>query len=196
LHQAVPEIPSRSPSALAKKALCELATVTPQSRSIIVHIYPLMAAGCEAMDREDRKWITERWMSMSSRMKLGNLEKCLEVTKEVWSRRDAYAVEQVAMEDVRNDSSTTDAPNRDFNTLSQDIDADGPFCWGVVGSERRTLDHVPGHAAPPPSSATGEPSKYKQIATDNTGILEHEFTVRGRLHWLGVMKDWDWEGKI
>jgi hypothetical protein len=23
-----------------------------------------------------------------------------------------------------------------------------------------------------------------------------EYTVRGRLHWLGVMKDWNWQGEI
>ena len=26
-------------------------------------------------------------------------------------------------------------------------------------------------------------------------VLERDFTVRGRLHWLGVMKDWGWESE-
>jgi hypothetical protein len=26
--------------------------------------------------------------------------------------------------------------------------------------------------------------------------LEHEYTVRGKLHWLGVMTDWNWEGTL
>jgi hypothetical protein len=85
LHQAVPEVPSLPPNVLAKKVLCALATVHPRSRSIIVHIYPLMAAGCEVTEPEERNWVIERWSLMSSRMKLGIIERCQEVTKEVWN---------------------------------------------------------------------------------------------------------------
>ena len=197
LHQAVPEIPSQSSSVLAKRVLCELATVEPRSRSVIVHIYPLMAAGCEAMDQEDRDWVKERWGFMSSRMKLGILEKCLEVTKEVWSRRDAYEAERMVIDSMRNDSYSPDTPlKRDFESFFEDYDVDSEFCWLNAGTKRRALDVNSAYAIPPSSPVVEEPARKKQPSNGNMDCLEHEFTVKGRLHWLGVMKDWNWEGQL
>ncbi|KAF1944297.1 hypothetical protein EJ02DRAFT_420620 [Clathrospora elynae] len=198
LHQAVPEIPSQSSSALAKKVLCELATVEPRSRSIIVHIYPLMAAGCEATEYEDREWIKERWGFMSLRMKLGIIEKCLEVTKEVWSRRDAYAAEfmniEHTMDQFRTDSFSPDMPiKRDFDTYFEDMEADGEFCWLDAGPKRRALELSSSYAVPLSSPVVGELPRWTQTSTSGTEWLEPEATVKGRLHWLGVMKDWNWE---
>jgi len=46
-------------------------------------------------------------------------------------------------------------------------------------------------AMPPPhTNFTRRPSDLPMQAID------HEYTVRGRLHWLGVMKDNNWEGMI
>ncbi|CAO2651120.1 Nn.00g094170.m01.CDS01 [Neocucurbitaria sp. VM-36] len=194
LHQAVPEIPSQPSSVLAKRVLCELATVEPRSRSIIVHIYPLMAAGCEAMDQEDRDWVKERWGFMSSRMKLGILEKCLEVTKEVWSRRDAYEAERMITDDMRSDSFSPDTPlKRDYESFFEDYEVDDEFCWSDPGPKRRALDTSSAFALPFPSPVLGEPTRKKQPLNANMEHLEYEFTVKGRLHWLGVMKDWNWE---
>lgn len=196
LHQAVPEIPSLSSRELAKKVLCELATVDPRSRSIIVHIYPLTAAGCEVMDQEDREWVKERWGFMLSRMKLGILEKCLEVTKEVWARRDAYAAEQVAMQELRTGIfSPSGAPKRTLDTFLEDYGADGEFCWLDAAPKRRALDTMSSYAVPLPSPVLAQPTISTQGSAGNTETLEHDFTVKGRLHWLGVMKDWNWEGK-
>ncbi|PBP17080.1 C6 finger domain-containing protein [Diplocarpon rosae] len=89
LHQAVPEIPSWTSAQLAKKVLVYLATVPLSSRLVIVQIYPLLAAGCEAYENEDRQWVEERWQSMASRMWIGNIDRCWEVMQEVWARRDA-----------------------------------------------------------------------------------------------------------
>ncbi|KAJ4369046.1 hypothetical protein N0V83_006128 [Neocucurbitaria cava] len=194
LHQAVPEIPSQPSSVLAKRVLCELATVEPRSRSVIVHIYPLMAAGCEAMDQEDRDWVKERWGFMSSRMKLGILEKCLEVTKEVWSRRDAYEAERMDFDSMRNHDFSTDIPlKRDFESFFDDYDIEGEFCWLDAGPKRRALDDKLAYAVPLSSPVVGEPTRRKSPSNSNTENLEYEFTVKGRLHWLGVMKDWNWE---
>lgn len=193
LHQAVPEIPSQPSSVLAKKVLCELATVEPRSRSVIVHIYPLMAAGCEAVEQEDRSWVKERWGFMSSRMKLGILEKSLEVTKEVWNRRDANAAECI-MNNIRNDSFSPDTPRkRDFDSFFEDSEADGEFSWLETGPKRRNLDSISSYAIPLPNPVDGEAGRRRQSSSANTEILQHEFTVKGRLHWLGVMKDWNWE---
>jgi hypothetical protein len=195
LHQAVPEIPSQ-PSSLAKRVLCELATVEPRSRSVIVHIYPLMAAGCEVMDQEDREWVMERWGFMQSRMKLGILEKTLEVTKEVWCRRDAFAAERQMLDDMRSDSFSPNTPlKRDFDSFFEDFQADGDFCWLAATPKRRATDSMSAYAQPVPSPIILEAPRRRQTSNGNTELLEPEFTVKGRLHWLGVMKDWEWEGK-
>jgi hypothetical protein len=197
LHQAVPEIPSQPSSVLAQKVLCELATVEPRSRSVIVHIYPLMAAGCEVMKQEDRDWVKERWGLMSSRMRLGILEKTLEVTKEVWCRRDAYAAERKMMDDMRSDSFSPNTPlKRDFDTFFDDFQPDGEFCWLDAGPKRRAIDSTPSYTVPVASPVAPQPSLRRQSSNGNTEYLEPEFTVKGRLHWLGVMKDWNWESRL
>lgn len=197
LHQAVPEIPSQSPITLAKKVLCELATVEPRSRSIIVHIYPLMAAGCEAIDEEDREWVKERWSFMASRMKLGIIDKGLEVTKEVWARRDAFEAERTAMELLRNDSFSPDETlKRGFDTYFDDYEPDGEYSWLDSAPKRRALGSLVGYAVPQSSPVGEAPVRKRQSSTGSVEVLEHEFTVKGRLHWLGVMKDWEWEGEI
>jgi hypothetical protein len=197
LHQAVPEIPSQSSSELAQKVLCELATVEPRSRSIIVHIYPLMAAGCEAVKQDDREWVKERWGLMSSRMKLGILEKTLDVTKEVWCRRDAFTAERKMLDDMRSDSFSPNTPlKRNFDTFFDDFQADGEFCWLDSGPKRRAIDSMSCYNDPVPSPVTAEPPRRRQTSNGNTELLEPEFTVKGRLHWLGVMKDWNWEGTL
>lgn len=196
LHQAIPEIPSQSSGELAKRVLCELATVEPKSRSIIVHIYPLMAAGCEAVDEEDRDWVRKRWAVMSSRMKLGILEKCLEVTKEVWNRRDAYEAERINIQAMHNDSLSPEVSlKRELDTYFEDLEPNGEFCWLDTAPKRQALDSFGGYAIPVPSQAPTEYAKRRTASNGNTEYLEYDFTVKGRLHWLGVMKDWDWEGK-
>lgn len=90
LHQAVPEIPSESSANLADKVLHCLATVPLSSRTTIIHIYPLLAAGCELTQQPDRRWVENRWEIMSKRMRIGNVDKCVEVMKEVWRRRDEF----------------------------------------------------------------------------------------------------------
>ena len=162
LHQAVPEIPSQSPSTLARKVLSKLATVDPRSRSIIVQIYPLMAAGCEVVNPDEREWVKARWQLMSKRMKLGIIERCLEVTKEVWSRRDAHAAERMAMvEDACAESYLDMPPSGEF---------------GAYPDTDMTVN-----------------SDWRQTPASDMHLIDPEITVKGRLHWLGVMKDWSWE---
>ncbi|CAA9959975.1 c6 finger domain-containing protein [Pyrenophora teres f. maculata] len=171
LYQAVPELGSQSPRALARKVLCDLATVAPSSRAIIVHIYPLMAAGCEATEQDEREWVKERWSLMSARMKLGIIERCLEVTKEVWNRRDAHEAERLnnQMNSMRSESFSSDATiNHDFGTYPEDFGMDGEFHWQ-------------------------ESPNWEPASISKTVSLDPDITVKSRLHWLGVMKDWNWE---
>lgn len=102
LHQAVPEIPSRSAEILAQKVLLRLATVPVQSRIVIVHIYPLLAASCEAIALDDRIWVLERWSQMQRRMRISNIDRCIEVVKEVWCRRDQAQIrDQQRQQDMK-----------------------------------------------------------------------------------------------
>ncbi|KAK0778849.1 hypothetical protein LTR91_011844 [Friedmanniomyces endolithicus] len=90
LHQSVPELPGPNSTELAQRVLQYLATVPLASRTVIVQIYPLMVAGCEASTSEDRQWVRDRWQAMSARMRIGVIDKSATVTEEVWRRRDAY----------------------------------------------------------------------------------------------------------
>ncbi|RLL99452.1 hypothetical protein CFD26_105143 [Aspergillus turcosus] len=93
LHQAVPEMPSEPAADLAKRVLILLATVPSSSRTTIVQMFPLIAAGCEAEPGEDRQWVLSRWRAIQSRLMLGSIDRCIEVVQEVWSRRDATEAE-------------------------------------------------------------------------------------------------------
>lgn len=195
LHQAFPEIPSTPALILAKKALCELASVEPSSRTCIIHIYPLMAAGCEMIDDNDRVWVIQRWELMSSRMKLGIIEKSLTVTKEVWARRDGYAEECNIFEAMRNNSMAIAQPrkrNLDAYLNSNDDDV----CWLGSRPKRRstTANAHQSHSISDLFALERRRSDGSQ--QDSVERLNPDFTVKGRLHWLGVMRDWGWEGKV
>ena len=199
LHQAVPEIPSLPAAQLAKKVLVYLATVPLASRAIIVQIYPLLAAGCEAVDPEDRAWVEDRWAAMASRMWIGNIDRCWEVIKEVWDRRD---------------SDDADKYRRRFRRVSTSLPSAG-FVDPVEGVKRKFVGQEP-HGLPSLDwpepfggskrrAAQGEmgtpaPVRLGGLRRMSSGAmesaLEFEKTVRGRQHWVGVMKDWGWEGEI
>ena len=138
LHQAFPEIPSEPATELARNALVSLATVPISSRTTIIHIYPLLAASCEADKPEDRNWVLARWAAMQARLKIGNIDRCVDVVRQVWQRRDFFVGNM--------------------------------FTNGSMGNLGR-------------GSAYGSPKN-----------IEFEKTVRGRLHWISVMKEWNWEG--
>ncbi|KAL6452671.1 moc3 Transcriptional regulatory protein moc3 [Candida maltosa Xu316] len=89
LHQAVPEIPSISAHALAEKIFILLASIPTSSNLLVVHIFPLLVASCEAEIGEEREWCEARWRVLADKMWLGSLDRAVEVIKEVWKRKDA-----------------------------------------------------------------------------------------------------------
>ncbi|CAN6624310.1 hypothetical protein TRVA0_009S03136 [Trichomonascus vanleenenianus] len=93
LHQAVPEIPSPASHELAEKVLVLLASIPASSRTAIVHVFPLLIAGCEAKG-EDREWVRGRWKVLCEWMPIGNVEKAFEVVREVWRRKDIRSMER------------------------------------------------------------------------------------------------------
>ena len=197
LHQAVPTIPSLSAAELAKRALLRLATVPLQSRVIIIHIYPLLAAGCEATSDEDRTWVADRWKAMSARMLIGNIDRCLEVVREVWARRDRYELEraqehrrQLSFGKCGGYSSAALKLKRAFSAEEQDSSTLMERSNGVASLKRHATTGggglIEAQKAHVPQRPSAELSKS----------LEREKTVHGRLHWIGVMQDWNWEGTI
>ncbi|KAI5953876.1 hypothetical protein CANMA_004715 [Candida margitis] len=92
LHQAVPEIPSLSSHELAEKIFILLASIPKSSNTSVVHIFPLLVASCEAEVGEEREWCKARWKVLVDRMWIGNVDRALEVVKEVWKRKDELAM--------------------------------------------------------------------------------------------------------
>ena len=198
LHQAVPEIPSQSSADLARKVLTILATVPATSRAVIVHIYPLLAAGCEFTDQEERDWIKDRWDQMSGRMQIGNIDRCWEVTREVWLRRDEKFASRNEEEDFqramsrRSTGFTVPVEHLKRKYTSSRSSSDGSIA-DDASSQCRSRKI--------PRNARTDILNRGMIQPSNTESrevveeLDYGMTVRGRLHWLGVMKDWNWEGK-
>lgn len=203
LHQAVPEIPSADSAELAKKVMIYLATVPLGSRAVIVQIYPLIAAGCEAFDEEDRQWVRDRWMWMARMMKLGIIDRCAEVVKEVWDRRDAY--EPRSPKGRRNTSIIPPASLKRGFTMEEDEIGD-PFEWDVDvfadldgrngGGKRRATTGIFDARHAVRLSASGPRIRKSSTDAGTPGGIDPEFTVQGSLHWIGVMKDWKWEGML
>lgn len=189
LHQSVPELPSLDSAELAQRVLQYLATVPLASRTVIVQIYPLMVAGCEAKTDEDRGWVRDRWGAMGMRMRIGVIDKSLTVTEEVWRRKDAYEAQPttrrklVATADLQ-PARQRGAPLDRTNINFRDED---PGKTGMVFS------YV---------EADGEPKQNdsrwptrKNVPDRVMGSMDPAYTVRGHLHWVGVMWDWGWEGE-
>ncbi|KAL4746691.1 fungal-specific transcription factor domain-containing protein [Aspergillus terricola var. indicus] len=164
LHQAVPEIPSEPPQDLAKQVLVLLATVPPSSRTTIIQMFPLLVAGCEAEQEEDRNWVLRRWSAIQTRLMLGSIDRCIEVVREVWARRDASAAQKKQQQQF---------PGSDLsrNNVGKASGKDSVFYTGrgpVVFSRRTS-------------------------AVSHLENIEFEKTVRGKCHWAHVMQEWGWE---
>jgi Fungal specific transcription factor domain len=246
LHEAVPEIPSEPATILARRVLKYLATVPLSSRAIIVQIFPLLAASCEAVTQEDRQWVRNRWGAMSARMSIGNVDRCFDVIKEVWDRRDCFEAakadrflrRQAARGLVTNElysANSVQGTKRKISegdTTDSDMLFNGSFCSGPASfsggsmSKRRVMTdqnglpqairiddasmassmnmdfygtammQPPQPPQPPIQSPLALQSPLRKRSNDTPlENMEPEYTVRGRLHWIGVMKDFKWEGK-
>ncbi|KKZ59915.1 hypothetical protein EMCG_05301 [[Emmonsia] crescens] len=207
LHQAVPEIPSESGAELAKRVLVLLATVPPSSRATIVHIYPLFVASCEVKSEEDRNWVKERWAAMQSRLMIGNIDRCLEVVREVWHRRDAFSRQNMSspqasfvqpVDTTKRKSIYGVGKSRAVDNDDEMEDDSAIFEFSDQGSRSKSAIADQGEfknsrSFSSPRQAPVSPIRRRSFipGLDN---VEIENTVRGRLHWVGVMKDWGWEG--
>lgn len=197
LHNAVPEIPSESAGELAKRVLVLLATVPLSSRTIVVQIFPLLAASCEIDNEEDRHWVRQRWAAMQTRLMIGNIDRCLEVIHAVWSRRDEYKFNKLNAHQAPFEVTEGFMGHGDTQDESAiDDDYSGSFSLDYFDSARRQSMSV--HSSVGFSSPILSPPIPVPVRRGSMNMtlenLEFEKTVRGRLHWLGVMRDWNWEG--
>lgn len=206
LHQAVPEIPSRTTANLAHRILECLKSVPVSSRAIVIQIFPLMAAGCEVIG-EDRTWVRNRWDTMRSRMKIGNLDRCWDVVKEVWQLRDDDEVQkskrglQIA-DSIINGTNNYPAMKR---KMKSEVNKDNAYFVDWTDGCDLTIKR----RATPDTMFTENYSLMMDIGCEmlelekaQSALLEYsievidpERTVRGKLHWIGVMRGWKWEGE-
>lgn len=222
LHQAVPEIPSLTTAQLTRKALQHLAAVPLSSRVVVVHIYPLLAAGSEAVGQEARDWVENRWAGLAQKMWIGNIDRCWEVVKEVWDRTDRLEARKSADEHrarvelgaptsaTSSSSSSQSSAKRKYSS----VDEHGSGDYGWTNSTAETFDlqkkrAVTARESGPPAAlrlsngnmngANGVRSGVFREANSSNLVREDipfERTVRGNAHWLGVMRDWRWEGEF
>ncbi|PPJ53658.1 hypothetical protein CBER1_00768 [Cercospora berteroae] len=193
LHQSVPELPTPlNDEQYAQRVLQYLATVPLNSRMLLVHIYPLMIAGCQAVESEDRDWIRQRWGVMGAQMRIGVIDKCVALTEEVWRRRDSYEARPpekrrlVATADLQHVRNRGSPLARD----AQDVRNAEPGRTGMVFS----LMDMDGTRSPPASS-DGSNKRMPRDRNPEVGIskIDMAYTVRGHISWVGVMWDWAWE---
>lgn len=206
LHQAVPELSSLTAHELAEKVMNLIAAIPLKSRSCIVHIYPLLAAGCEAIGREEREWVDSRWENMCNRMWIGNVEKAWEVVREVWRRRDQFELERLqslSPSESRYGSPSLEVPGPKRKLGMEDLAASDFYSWGSgavsensgMGPKRRAMTDS-NSGRPRLRRVTKRSSTTSLLGEYEEGEAEYEVTVRGKLHWISVMKDRNWEGKL
>lgn len=192
LHQAVPEMPSEPAEEIAKRVLLLLATVPPTSRTTIIQMFPLLAAGAEVDGEDDRRWVLDRWNTVQSRLMLGGVDRCLDVLREVWARRDGLRAGKQQQEF---------APPRRPSSFSSE--GKGNSAMRSPDSVPRTLDgcanstdhHDRSMHGRSGSTSSKSGSQIRGSARSPLENIEFERTVRSRLHWVNVMGEWGWEGK-
>ena len=181
LYQAVPMVCTEEPSKLAKETLLHLAAVPDSSRATIIHIFPLLAAGCEASSAGDRAFVEERWAAMRNRMCIGNLDRCWDVVKEVWNRRD----------DVRRRSPGWASPHSRRQSFQDTGSAASSRPHSPLRAEEIKTCSPRSIMERDSSNTSRQGSKEK--GPGNKVKIDPEMTVRGPLHWVAVMTEKKWE---
>lgn len=193
LYQAVPELPRKlSFSEMAQKILVLVATVSLKSRALIFHVLPLMIAGCEVIDAEDKAWVRSRWKSMSSEMTSGIVERCLELTLEVWRRRESHANLCASCLNSTHGSTNETLPtlapgviNSQMGpALRSDSGVGEAFCQSCLSDD---------------ATCASEFFDFSTFATHTRPRMtsgHREYLVTSKDHWFSIMEEWGWEGNL
>jgi hypothetical protein len=187
LRQTVPEVPwAHSQLELAQKTLVYLATIPRDSRSTMLQVFPLMVAGVEIMEEDNRNWIRRRWDHMSKVLNMVVAERCQKLLEEVWGRRDDFEERHGIRLSQRTPGAAPDTNEHHspLNELSRG--------FSKAGHESRANANLKLS-----STTTDFPDSmaFKRGIDPVTRAGHPEYTVRGQLHFLAVMKDWNWERK-
>lgn len=194
LQEAVPELPSlTSYKELGQKTLVYLATIPSNSATINVHIYPLMVAATQAVEEEDREFVRDRWNIMRKRMVNGIIDRCADIMEEVWRRRDAHLAEWLA----RNSPDPLPfafSPPRGSGLAGRN--GNPQKASSGVGMEREHAARSPGRKASAQHSDFPISIAFKKGVDPITRSGNVDYTVKGNLHWITVMKERGWEGTL
>jgi len=199
LHSAVPELPSLTSTELAQRVLQYLATVPLASRTVIVQIYPLMVAGCEIPFDEDRNWVRARWAAMNQRMRIGIIEKVSTLTEEVWRRRESYETQEPSNRKLVPTKELKPTRGRGQPLVRSPT---GHMRPGDPGRTGMVFSYVEGendggNQSPPNEDEQKKRARQRRNGRDpRISISDPAYTVRGHLHWVGVMWDWGWESRL
>ncbi|KAK5175105.1 uncharacterized protein LTR77_000242 [Saxophila tyrrhenica] len=199
LHSAVPELPSLTSTELAQRVLQYLATVPLASRTVIVQIYPLMVAGCEIPFDEDRNWVRTRWAAMNQRMRIGIIEKAATLTEEVWRRRENYEAQPPSNRKLVATKELQPQRGRGQPLVRSPTGSMRPGDPGRTGMVFSYVegDGDGGDQSPPDEDEKRRRARQRRFGRDpRMSISDPAYTVRGHLHWVGVMWDWGWESRL
>ncbi|KAF1979746.1 hypothetical protein BU23DRAFT_586312 [Bimuria novae-zelandiae CBS 107.79] len=189
LQEAVPELPSlASYKELGQKTLVYLATIPSNSATLNVHIYPLMVAATEAVEEEDREFVRDRWNIMRKRMVNGIIDRCADIMEEVWRRRDVHFSEWLARNSP--DPSSFGFSSCGASGIAGLVDGSRKTSPGAgIGTEqaRSPTRKSTAHSDFPISIA------FKRGVDPITRSGNVDYTVKGGLHWITVMKERGWE---
>lgn len=190
LHQAVPEVPSLASHELAEKVMMLLASIPISSRTCIIHIFPLLVSGCEALPGEEREWVKDRWTMLDKRMHIGNINCTIEVVKEVWLRKDVLRRQQAAatlqngMTDLNGDRN-----RHKVNGSGAAATANATAGLGGEVKTRRSSKDI----ATSISSAVSQAFGQTNGASGLPSARDIEDGIKGWSHWSVVMNEWGWE---
>jgi hypothetical protein len=87
LYRAFPPFGRDIPH-LADNILTSLLLIPKESGSLCIHIWPLMAAGCEQTDPAKRHLVHIRFEEIREKLKVANVDQAIKVLEEVWKRKD------------------------------------------------------------------------------------------------------------
>jgi hypothetical protein len=185
LRQAVPALPGfTSHEQLAQKILVYLATIPASSGMISVHMFPLLIAGCEVTEQENRDWVSKRWKLMTNRLISGVVERCLDVTMEAWRRRDGQAGGAINTQVETQLSDEFDLATALFEEIvdtTGNNDDDGTAFGLQDGQSSTKVADLASISLPSRESRSQHSSEQSSTS------------LRSRLSWLAVMHDWKWQ---
>lgn len=187
LRQTVPEVPwAHSQFELAQKTLVYLATVPRDSPTTFLQVFPLIVASVEVFELESREWIRRKWDHMSQVLNMIVAERCRKLTEEVWQRRDDFE-DQHGIRPVpkaQGEALDSNDCHPRLDQLSMSISKASP--------KSRVNTRLKLHSM---TNNFPDSMAFKKGIDPITRAGYTEYTVRGNLGFLAVMKDWNWERK-